>query len=232
MSVPRLLYFDIYIDHKLVNQLVQAIIFHIMTNMTTAAVPPLRFSHIGFYVRDLDAQAHFYRTVLGFTETDRGTLPTPTGLADLVFLSRDPDEHHQVVLVSGRPAEPHFNVINQVSLKADSIGSLQRLYRDLAQRGVEELVAVTHGNAVSIYFCDPEGNRIELYADTPWYVSQPCRAEIPIHLPTPELLAWVEQHARPLAGFKPRAQWRQEMAERMAGGAAPSSASALGMTER
>jgi catechol-2,3-dioxygenase len=200
--------------------------------MATAATPHLRFSHVGLYVRDLDAQADFYRTVLGFTETDRGTLPTPTGLANLVFLSRDPDEHHQVVLVSGRPAEPHFNVINQISLRADSVESLQRLYRDLAARAVDELVAVTHGNAVSVYFCDPEGNRIELYADTPWYVSQPCRAEIPIDLPTPELMAWVEQHARGLAGFKPRAQWRQEMAERMAGSAAPSRTSAPGVTER
>lgn len=27
-----------------------------------------------------------------------------------------------------------------------------------------------HGNAWSIYFADPEGNRIELYTPSPWYV--------------------------------------------------------------
>lgn len=181
-------------------------------------MPSLRFSHIGFFVRDLDAQSAFYRSILGFTETDRGSLSTPTGPAHLVFLSRDPDEHHQIVLVSGRPPERHFNVINQISLKADSVEALQFLHRELRSRRVDDLMAVTHGNAVSLYFRDPEGNRIELYVDTPWYVSQPCRVEVPIDLPTPELMAWVERHARELKGFKPRAQWRSEMAERMAGG--------------
>jgi hypothetical protein len=28
-------------------------------------------------------------------------------------------------------------------------------------------------------------------------------------------MAWAEQHARALPGFKPRAQWRAEMARRM-----------------
>lgn len=180
--------------------------------------PSLKFSHIGFFVRDLEVQASFYRTVLGFTETDRGTLATPSGPATLVFLSRDPDEHHQIVLVSGRPSERHFNVINQISLKADSLESLKSLHGELKTRAIDELIAVTHGNAVSVYFCDPEGNRIELYVDTPWYVSQPCRVEVPIELPAPELLAWVERHARELAGFKPRTQWRNEMAALMARG--------------
>ncbi|WP_423457806.1 VOC family protein [Ottowia sp. VDI28] len=177
--------------------------------------PQLRFSHIGFFVRNIDQQAVFYKEVLGFTETDRGTLPTPSGEARLVFLSRDPDEHHQIVLVSGRPSEQHFNVINQISLKAASLEGLQALHRELQRRKVGELIAVTHGNAVSVYFRDPEGNRIELYVDTPWYVSQPCRVEVPIDLPADELFAWIEAHARGLEGFRPRAQWRAEMAARM-----------------
>lgn len=185
---------------------------------TPARIPALRFSHVGLFVRDLDAQANFYRSVLGFTETDRGTLPTAHGVAKLVFLSRDPDEHHQIVLVSGRPQESHFNVINQISLRADSVDALQVLHRDLKARAVEGLVAVTHGNAISLYFQDPEGNRIELFIDTPWYVPQPCREEVPIELPAAELMAWVEHKARQLEGFKSHTQWRSEMAERMAEG--------------
>ncbi len=183
--------------------------------LTEQAIPSLRFSHVGLFARDIDAQADFYTSVLGFTETDRGNLQVQGGLARLVFLSRDPDEHHQIVLVSGRPSEEHFNVINQISLKADSLEALQVLYGQLKAHKVSELVAVTHGNAVSLYCRDPEGNRLELYIDTAWYVSQPCRVEVPIELPTSELLAWVERHARALPGFKPRAQWRAEMAERM-----------------
>ena len=68
----------------------------------------LSFSHMGFYVRDLERMARFYKEVMCFFETDRGDL----GPVQLVFLSRDPCEHHQIVLISGRPAEIAFNVIN------------------------------------------------------------------------------------------------------------------------
>ena len=33
---------------------------------------------------------------------------------------------------------------------------------------------MNHGNAWSVYFRDPEGNRIEIFCDTEWYIEQPC----------------------------------------------------------
>jgi catechol 2,3-dioxygenase len=38
---------------------------------------------------------------------------------------------------------------------------------------VQKLDPRNHGNAWSIYFADPEGNRVELYCSSPWHVSQP-----------------------------------------------------------
>jgi catechol 2,3-dioxygenase-like lactoylglutathione lyase family enzyme len=56
-------------------------------------------SHFGIDVTDVDRMADFYTRVLGLLVSDRGPLENgPT----LVFLSRNPDEHHQLVLVSGR----------------------------------------------------------------------------------------------------------------------------------
>ena len=175
----------------------------------------LTFSHLGIHVKNLETMAAFYSGLLGFTVTDRGTLPGPNGPIDLVFTSRDPDVHHQVVLVSGRPEEAGFNVVNQISFSADSLATLKSFYATLKAAGVDELLPVTHGNALSIYCRDPEGNRIEIFVDTPWYVSQPLRVPMPIELPEDELLAWAERHARGLPGFRPRAQWRSEMAQRM-----------------
>jgi catechol 2,3-dioxygenase-like lactoylglutathione lyase family enzyme len=177
--------------------------------------PGLRFTHMGFFAVDIERQADFYKSVLDFTETDRGNLEGPNGPMRLIFLSRDPDEHHQVVLVSGRPERLDFNVINQISMKADSLQTLIDFYRRVKAAEVRELAPVTHGNALSVYFKDPEGNRIELYWDLPWYVSQPCRVVAPFDLPADELLSWAEQHARTLPGFRPREQWRREMAQRM-----------------
>jgi catechol-2,3-dioxygenase len=177
--------------------------------------PGFSFSHFGMYVTDIARMEGFYTRILEFTVTDRGQLAGPNGPMDLVFLSRDPDEHHQIVLISGRPSGAGFNPINQISLKADSLGTLRTMWQILQREGLPGITPVTHGNAVSIYVPDPEGNRLELYVDLPWYVSQPLRLPVDLSADDATLMAQFEAHARSLPGFKPRAEWRAEMARRM-----------------
>ena len=150
-----------------------------------------------------------------FTVTDRGQFPSPAGPVDLVFLSRDPDEHHQIVMTSGRPVTVPFNVINQISLKAESLATLKAMHRRVAAEDTSDLTSVTHGNALSIYFRDPEGNRLELYVDLPWYVDQPLRVPVDLSRTDDAIMATAEAHARSLPGFRPRSEWRAEMARRM-----------------
>lgn len=177
--------------------------------------PGLTFSHIGLFAHDLAPMEGFYTRVLEFTVTDRGRLDGPRGPMDLVFLSRDPDEHHQIVLISGRPPDLAFNVINQISLKADSLATLREMHRRLVAERRPDIAPVTHGNALSVYAPDPEGNRLELYIDLPWYVAQPMRVPVDFTLDDAALMTHVEQHARALPGFRPRSEWRAEMAHRM-----------------
>ncbi len=180
------------------------------------AVPRIAFSHVGIYVSDLAAMEAFYTDLFGFIVTDRGRLDTPRGPVELVFLSRDPAEHHQVVLASGRPKDVAFNVINQLSFRVGGLADLRALHAKVAtDPRVTEVAPVTHGNAVSVYFRDPEGNRIELFFDTPWYVTQPLREPIDLLLPDDALMAELEARARKLPGFRPHAEWRAEMARRM-----------------
>jgi catechol-2,3-dioxygenase len=173
--------------------------------------PEISFSHLGIFVHDLAKMADFYTRFFGFTITDRGLL----GSTELIFLSRDPTEHHQVVLVAGRPKDAPFNVINQISFRVDSLKTLRTLHARLQSEPVSEIAPVTHGNALSVYFRDPEGNRIELYLHTPWYVTQPLRVPMDMSLSDDALWKWAEDHARGLPGFKPAAQWEREMAQRM-----------------
>jgi catechol 2,3-dioxygenase len=172
----------------------------------------LSFSHMGFYVRDLERMARFYKDVLRFTETDRGDL----GAVKLVFLSRDPTEHHQVVLASGRPADQTYSVINQMSFRVPDIGTL-RLVRDRvrADADITDLLCATHGNAVSIYFRDPEGNRLEVFMDTPWYCEQPLREPIDLDKSDEAILARAEAIARSRPRFQSREVWQAEMSRRM-----------------
>jgi catechol-2,3-dioxygenase len=153
----------------------------------------------------------FYTRVLGFTVTDRGVL----GTTELVFLSRDPKDHHQIVLASGRPADAGFNSINQISFRVQNLAALREFHGRVSMEGVKDLAPVSHGNALSVYFRDPEGNRIELFMDTPWYVEQPVRVPIDMALPDKELWAWAEADARKRPGFRPAEQWRAEIELRM-----------------
>src|SRR5262245_31642111 len=175
------------------------------------SVPELSFSHMGIFVTDPARMEDFYTRVLGFAVTDRGVL----GSISLVFLSRDPRDHHQIVLAAGRPADGGFNPINQISFRMADLGGLREMHRRLEGEGVRELAAVSHGNALSLYFKDPEGNRIELFIDTPWYVEQPVRVPIDMKLPEAELWAWAERDARARAGFRPAEEWRAALTEKL-----------------
>ena len=175
------------------------------------SVPSISFSHMGMFVADLARMEDFYTRVLGFSATDRGVL----GSTSLVFLSRNPREHHQIVLASGRPAEVKFNPINQISFRVPDLAALRRMHEILQDESVPDLAPITHGNALSIYFRDPEGNRLELYIDTPWYVEQPVRVPLDMSMPDRELWAWVEADARKRPGFRPAEEWRAEVARRM-----------------
>ena len=179
-------------------------------------VPPIAFSHLGLYCRDLTVMEDFYNRVMGFTTTDRGELDTPGGRVSLVFLSRDPEEHHQLLLVNGRPREAHFDVINQISFRVDGLPSLRHFHSALQTEPVTELAPFTHGNAISLYFRDPEGHRVEMFFDTPWYCSQPCREPIDLSMTDAEVLAWTEKLARGLPGFKSREAWSSELRQKMA----------------
>lgn len=170
------------------------------------------FSHVGFYVRDLERMAAFYTRVLGLVITDRGDL----GHVQLVFLSRDPQEHHQVVLASGKPDDATFNTINQLSFRVPDLATLRRVHARLACEAVTEVLPAMHGNAVSVYFRDPEGNRVELFFDTPWYCRQPLRVPFDFADDDAAIMARVEGLARATPDFMPRAQWVEKMRALMA----------------
>jgi len=179
-------------------------------------VPRVAFSHVGIHVRDLAGMEAFYTRLMGLVATDRGPLETPLGMLDFVFLSRDPREHHQLVLASGRPADTPFNVLNQISFRLDSLADLRAMHERLKEFPVSDVIPIHHGNALSVYFRDPEGNRVELFIDTPWYVTQPLRIRFDFSESDEALMRWAEDTARKLPGFRPVGEWRREIAARMA----------------
>jgi catechol 2,3-dioxygenase-like lactoylglutathione lyase family enzyme len=172
----------------------------------------LTLSHVGIFVSDLSRMTDFYARFLGFAVSDRDQWNG----GEIVFLTRDPREHHQFVLATGRPPDLTFNPINQLSFRVDSLSTLRSLWRGLAAEGLTDLGPLTHGNAISVYLRDPEDNRVELLIDTPWHVPQPHRHPIDLSKPDAEVWAEVERHVRATPGCVPRETWRSGIEQRIA----------------
>lgn len=168
----------------------------------------VRLTHVGFYVRSLEPMIAYYERVIGMVVTDK-----VEGRA--AFLSRDPQEHHQIVLVQGRP-DGSFALINQISFRLDDLAALRSYHAFLSAEGVEGLEAVTHGNAWSVYFLDPEGNRIELYTGTAWHVGQPLRVAVDMTASEGELVAQNDALVRDNPSRLPQGAWQDSMRNRLA----------------
>jgi catechol 2,3-dioxygenase len=154
------------------------------------SLPDCRLCHIGVYAFDLDRMVDFYSRVFGLVVTDRG-YSEGRGV-HIAFLSRDPTEHHQIAIASGRPKEAIHTTINQISFRVDGLEELQQYYPWLVKEGVKKLDPRNHGNAWSVYFSDPEGNRVEIYCGTPWHVSQPFGEPLDLTLPAATIRANTE----------------------------------------
>jgi catechol-2,3-dioxygenase len=178
-------------------------------------VPPnARFTHFGFWVTDLERMADFYQKLFKMHRTDEGYIEGHDLKADLVFLTRDPMVHHQIVLIGGKPEEISFNVINQISFLVEALSDLRKFWNILENKqDISDLYALTHGNAWSVYFKDPENNRVELYVDTDWYVEQPFRDELDFKLTDKEIMENTEKIVNQYNSCEPIDRWRKRVAK-------------------
>jgi catechol-2,3-dioxygenase len=120
-----------------------------------------------------------------------------------------------MVLATGRPPGVEYNVVNQISFKLPTLADLKAMHARLRAEGIKEFRIVTHGNAWSVYFADPEGNRVELFVDTPWHTPQPYAEPFDIEAPLETILAETEAICRNRPGFVSRAEWRAAQVTRM-----------------
>jgi len=99
----------------------------------------------------------FYCDTLGLTESHRNG-------DRMVFLTADIEkEDHEVVLVNGRDGDA--KIIQQLSFRVKDVEDVRSFYQTFKAMGIEIQQTVSHGAGVSCYFYDPEGNRIEVFAD-------------------------------------------------------------------
>ena len=178
------------------------------------ATPRLSLSHTTIAVRDLETMVAFYTDVLGFHVTNRGA-PGP-GQPELAFLSQDPSEHHQMVFIEGMTPPDHEIVIaDHLAFRTGSLDDLRAIGERLAEAGVENVAPVSHGNAWSLYFNDPEGNGLECFVDSPFHVAQPYLEGLDLGASNDEIEATTRAELEDKPEFQPIEAWRADFSAQL-----------------
>ncbi|WDD99299.1 VOC family protein [Thalassomonas actiniarum] len=166
--------------------------------------PNMLLSHVELYVQDIVQMEQFYTQTLGFIVTDRGE-----GKNGMVFLSRSPHEHHQIVLNPVASHRTFESPVDHISFRVESLAELRIFNASLAAIAEMKFQTVSHGTTWSIYFRDPENNRFEIFTDTPWYVNQPCKFPVDFTLADEELIKFTENKIKALPGFALASDWNK-----------------------
>lgn len=167
-------------------------------------------NHVGIYVIDIDVMTDFYTSFLGFVVTDERVDVKP-----IRFMTMSPDEHHQLVLSSGRkPDSP--STVAQISFLLDDLQALRGLHKAAtSDTRIRRVWSTCHGNSWAVYFMDPEDNVVECYVHTPWYVSQPYGTPIDFTLSDEAIYAATEKAVRANDTFMPAEAFRAKIANEL-----------------
>jgi catechol-2,3-dioxygenase len=138
--------------------------------------------HVGLYVRDIERSKAFYRDMLGLKISDENP---KTGSTFMTAKNRL-EEHHELLLVPGRE---DGKVVQQISFRCASLADVKEFYRKFLEHNVPIIRTVSHGNAVGLYFKDPDDNQVEVYWQTGVDWPQPFGKPVDLTASDEEILA-------------------------------------------
>lgn len=122
-----------------------------------------KIGHVLLRVADLGRSRAFYHDVLGFRIAEEDP-----GHGNDCFMTLGGDFHtldlvqHSSPETAGRPERTQIG-LGHIAFQVASYDALREAYATLLEHGVEIERAIDHVNQRSIYFSDPDGNRLEIY---------------------------------------------------------------------
>lgn len=157
-----------------------------------------RIGHVALSVADQERSRAFYRDVLGLLVSEED--PEHGG----VFLTAGESFHTLDVFPNPDPNAPrpqrHQIGLFHIAFQVESYADLREVYRNLIAHGVKIDHATDHVSQRSIYFADPDGNRLEVYFEVPNALQrfgETGRGDedtpLPVSGPGEPLPAWLEE---------------------------------------
>ena len=119
---------------------------------------PKRVGHLVLNVKNLDQSTKFYTDILGFEIA----LQRPTG----TFLTCGKIHHDLALFQAPEGALPVTQGqlgLNHFAVQVEDINDLKEVYDQLKDAGAAMDSNKDHGMTSSIYFFDPDGNKIEFF---------------------------------------------------------------------
>lgn len=123
-----------------------------------------KLGHVLIRVADQERSKQFYTEVLGFQVSEH--LPD-----DAAFMTLGNGFHTLDLAQHPNPAAAQPGVdplgVAHIAFQVDSYEALREAYVTLIEHGVEIQRAMDHSSQRSLYFPDPDGNRLEIYYEVP-----------------------------------------------------------------
>jgi catechol-2,3-dioxygenase len=130
------------------------------TAASETAIPPRKLAHVVLRTKsNFDAMVEWYCVVLG--------AQIVFNAGRLIFLSYD-DEHHRIAIIASADLaeRPRRSTgLDHIAFTYEDIDALLATYARLKQAGILPFCCVNHGPTTSLYYNDPDQNRIELQVD-------------------------------------------------------------------
>ncbi|MCW5969394.1 MAG: VOC family protein [Blastocatellales bacterium] len=125
---------------------------------------PVKFAHVVYQTRRFDEMLDWYQKVFEAEVVYQNPA--------LAFLTYD-DEHHRFAFVNMSIFKPECidaehrpdTGVNHVAYTYANAGDLLETYDRLKQSGITPYWPIHHGITMSLYYRDPDGNRMEFQVD-------------------------------------------------------------------
>ncbi len=129
------------------------------TNGDSKRIVPTKFAHAVLRTNKFKQMVDWYKTVLLAKVVFENEM--------LAFMTYD-DEHHRLAIAAFPgivDRAPNSAGLDHLAYTYSSLGDLVATYERLKAAGITPAAPINHGLTLSMYYRDPDGNKVELQID-------------------------------------------------------------------